>query len=387
MSRDRRASDLAAARLQALSLLSVLTISSAGLAWRPPNLFHLAAGALLPGVCVILGGLLAQALSGVGAAGLRRRARLLATLFVPVPILLAAMLPWGTPAVGPQVALGLVLVQLLLLLCAETLGLEMLAVWGAFVLAVVAAAGGAFTGAVALVAVLGLAAVFFALDDVSQKLASWPGTPTPPLGPILRDAVGLAAVPVAFLTVALPVALALSSTLGSGTAAEDRHLSMPSEEIQRAYEWLVLLVLFGTGGLVLAFRLLKGRGKDARPLVEREETHVEAEELLDDVDLDDPRYAAARGRVIRAYVRFVSRARAVGLRLEPSLTPREIEGRVRRPEEPLDRLTGLFMDARYGPNEPGPESVGEAEAASQALRSSLARRRSSRSVGARASDA
>jgi hypothetical protein len=57
------------------------------------------------------------------------------------------------------------------------------------------------------------------------------------------------------------------------------------------------------------------------------------------------------------------------------LTPREIEGRVRRPEEPLEVLTGLFMDARYGPDEPGDESVHRAEVASRTVIESLGRRR------------
>jgi hypothetical protein len=97
------------------------------------------------------------------------------------------------------------------------------------------------------------------------------------------------------------------------------------------------------------------------------ESHVEAEELIEAPPADDASYAAARGRVIRAYLRVLARARQAGFRLEPSLTPREIEGRVRRPETALAVLTGLFMDARYGPDEPGPEAVGRAEAASREI--------------------
>jgi hypothetical protein len=93
---------------------------------------------------------------------------------------------------------------------------------------------------------------------------------------------------------------------------------------------------------------------------------VEAEEALEPDSFEDARYAPARGRVIRAYLRFLSRAREAGFRIEPSLTPREIQDRVRRPEDPIDRLTGLFMDARYGPDEPAAEAVRSAEAASRA---------------------
>jgi hypothetical protein len=105
--------------------------------------------------------------------------------------------------------------------------------------------------------------------------------------------------------------------------------------------------------------------------VELAESHVEAEEALEPDSFDDARYAPARGRVIRAYLRFLSRAREAGFRLEPHLTPREIQDRVRRPEDPIERLTGLFMDARYGPDEPGAETVRSAEAASRTVCSLL----------------
>jgi hypothetical protein len=36
---------------------------------------------------------------------------------------------------------------------------------------------------------------------------------------------------------------------------------------------------------------------------------------------------------------------------------------VRQPQDPLRVLTGLFMDARYGPDEPAREAVLRAEAA------------------------
>jgi hypothetical protein len=101
------------------------------------------------------------------------------------------------------------------------------------------------------------------------------------------------------------------------------------------------------------------------------ESHVEAEELIEAPPADDARYAPARGQVIRAYLRVLACARRAGFRLERSLTPREIQARVRRPERELAVLTGLFMDARYGPGEPGPEAVVQAEAVSRVICSSL----------------
>jgi hypothetical protein len=374
VSQDPRASGVAAARIVTLYVLSFLAISSAQLAWRP-RVAGLVASAVLTGLAVFLGGVLAEALSGVASAGVRRRARLLAVLFVPVASLLAAIVPWGVPVLGVQVAIGLALLQLVILLVAQTLGLEGLVLWGAFSLTLTAAAGGALVGGVAFVSLLALSGVFFAVDQVDTKLVRWPGAPAPPLARVLTDAFRLFAPPVVLLGIALPLLgmLPWVTSPDTSTAAGGGVVSTP--EVQQAYRWLIVLALVGAASLVLAFRLLKGRGKDARPLIEMEETHVEAEEVLEAPERDDPRYAAARGRVIRAYVRFLTRARRGGLRLEPFLTPREIEGRVRRPEEPLEVLTGLFMDARYGPDEPGDESAHRAEAASRTVIESLRRRR------------
>jgi hypothetical protein len=118
-------------------------------------------------------------------------------------------------------------------------------------------------------------------------------------------------------------------------------------------------------------RWLRGRGEEAPPLVELVEGRVEAEELLEPFALEEARYDPARGRIIRAYLRFLSRARETGFRLGRHLTPREIQDRVGGPEEGLDTLTRLFMDARYGPHEPGSEAVRSAEAASRTVCSRL----------------
>ena len=90
--------------------------------------------------------------------------------------------------------------------------------------------------------------------------------------------------------------------------------------------------------------------------------------------LDDSRYGASRGRVIRAYLTFLSRARDAGYEIAAHLTPGEIELRVRQPEGPLAELTGVFLDARYGPDEPSAEAVRIAESSTRTLTAFLARR-------------
>jgi hypothetical protein len=198
------------------------------------------------------------------------------------------------------------------------------------------------------------------------RLAAWPGTPAPALGGVLGDALRAVAAPALLLAAAL---LFLPAPSPLSLAGGGRAVLAP--EVRRAYQWLTLVALAGGATVTLLVRWLRGGEGEAPPLVELAESHVEAEEALEPDSFDDARYAPARGRVIRAYLRFLSRAREAGFRLEPHLTPREIQDRVRRPEDPIGRLTGLFMDARYGPDEPGAEAVRSAEEASRTVCSQL----------------
>jgi hypothetical protein len=220
-----------------------------------------------------------------------------------------------------------------------------------------------------------LASIFFSFDYVTRRLLAWPSVPAPALGRVLTSALRALAVPVLLLATALAFLPPLSLeglAGGSGPAF--------AGEVQRAYRWLALLAVLGGGATLVVMRWLRGGGGDESPaLVELPESHVLAEEILEPPAPHDPRYAPARGRVIRAYLRFLAHAGEAGLRLERTLTPREIQDRVHQPQDPLRALTGLFMDARYGPDEPAPEAVLRAEAASRDVCSSLrARPRASR---------
>lgn len=353
---------LAAARMVALYLLSLLAAAGADLAWRPPDLLRLAAHAATLGFAVGLGSLLPDALSSVGAGVLRARIRLLVLLFLPLPGLLGLAVAVAAPRLAGQVVSALVLLQAAVLLVGEALALEILALWGALVLTLVGALAGGLPGLVGFTGFLALAAAFLGLDHVSRRLAGWPGVPAPPLRLVLADALRVVAAPVLVLALALLLLPAPPrAALGDGRTV------VLAPEVRRAYEWLVLVALAGGGAVTLLVRWLRGGGSEAPTLVEPAESRVEAEELLDIDAFDEARYGAARGRVIRAYLQFLHRAREAGVRLERHLTPREIERRVRRPEDPLSLLTGLFMDARYGPDEPRAEAVRSAEAASHAV--------------------
>lgn len=358
---------LAAARLLALYLLSLVAMAGADLAWRPPSLGRLTGHALALGLAVLLGGFVSDASSAFGAAGPRRRARLIAILCLPLPGLFGLVTALAAPVLAAKAVASLALLQVAVLLVAEALSLELVALWGALVLTILAAAGGGLPAVVSLPGFLLLASIFFSLDHVTSRLHAWPNVPAPAPGRVLKGALRAVAVPVFLLGTALVLLPSPSLEVlagGRGPAF--------AGEVQRAYRWLVLLAVLGGGATLVVMRWLRGGGGDeSLALVELPESHVLAEEILDPPTPDDPRYAPARGRVIRAYLRFLARAGQAGLRLERTLTPREIQDRVRQPEEPLRALTGLFMDARYGPDEPSPHAVLRAEAASRDVCSSL----------------
>jgi hypothetical protein len=361
---DREA--LASGRVSALYLVSLLATASAEVAWRGARPLHLAVHAVGLGVALLLGALLAEALSAVGTAALRRRARLIAYLLVPLPTVFVLAVAWSAPLLAGEAASALALLQVALLLLSEAFGLELLALWGALVLSLVAAAVGGPPAVIGLAGFLALAGLFFSLDHTLKRLAPWPQAPAPALGLVLGDALRALAVPVILLVIALAVLPNPAPAVQGGAGP-----TVTAPELARAYRWLILVALVGTGSLVLVFRWLRGRRADAPPLVEMPEMHVEAEEILDAPSAEDVRYAAARGQVIRAYLRVLTHAREAGFRLERCLTPREIEGRLRRPETALGVLTALFMDARYGPDDPGPDEIVRAEEAARDICSTL----------------
>jgi len=361
VSASRATAQLHAARLLALYLLSLVAAASGDLAWRPPSLARLTGYAVALAAAVLLSGFLADLISPLAAAGPRRRLRLIALLALPLPSVVALLAATAVPALAPSAVASLAVLQAGVLLACEALALEIVALWGALVLTLLAAAGGGLPALVSLPGFLLLAGLFFGLDHAARRLQPWPGATPPPLGGVVRDALGELALPVLLLGAAL--ALLPSSSFsgvsgGSGPAFEG--------EVRQAYRWLVLLAIVGGGTTLVVMRWLRGGGGDESPaLVELPESHVLAEEPLEPPAADDPRYAPLRGRVIRAYLRFLARAGEAGLRLERHMTPREIQATVRQRDEGLGALTGHFMDARYGPDEPSLEVVLQAEAASR----------------------
>lgn len=360
---------LRAARQVALYLLSLLAVASAEIAWLGARPLRLLAHAAALGFTLLLGDFLADALSGLGAAGWRKRARLLALVAFGWLGFLALMAGVADPVLAARAAEACALLQAAALLLAEVLGLHLAALGTALVLVILAGLAGGAPAAVAITGFLATVSFFLAFDHALRKLQSRPTSEARLVGTTARGAARMMA-PVALVLTIVFVAAPPTRSTPSGIG-DARPVAV--EQVRRAYLWLFLLAL-GGGGVVLGLARLFRGGESGAVLLEDLETRVEAEELLDTPPLDESRYGAARGRVIRAYLTFLSRARDAGYEIAAHLTPGEIQLRVRQPEAPLAELTEVFLNARYGPDEPSTEDVRIAERTTRDLSTFLARR-------------
>jgi hypothetical protein len=374
---------LALARDLSLYLLSLLALASAGIAWSRATPLLLVGYVVALAGALVLGQLLADALSGVGAAGWRKRARLFALSGFVLTAFVTLLGSLASPDFAAQATDTYAFLQPLALLLGEFLGLQVAALVGALVLVVLAGFAGGATAEVAVTGFVGLLAFFLTFDHGVRRLLARPAHAPHLLLAVARDAARTAG-PV---LLGLAVFFWLFPPAPSADLFEAGRQRLPTpQEARRAYEWLALLGLAG-GALVFGLRrLFRGGGDAAAPLVESVETQVESEEILDPPLPLDPRYGAARGRVIRAYVRLVARARAAGLDIATYLTPREIERHFRAQTAALPLLTAIFMNARYGPDEPTSDDVRTAEHAAQEVGAGLVPRkgrRAQRSLRAR----
>ena len=360
---------LRAARQLALYLLSLLAVASAEIAWHGARPLRLLAHAAALGVTLLLGDLLADALSGLAAAGWRKRARLVALVGFAWLGFLALMAAVADPLLAARAAEACALLQSAALLLAEVLGLHIAALWTALVLVILAGLAGGAPAAVAVTGFLATIGFYLAFDHALRKLQSRATSEVRLLGTIARGAARMVA-PVAIVLTLVFVAAPPTRSAPSGIG-DARPVAV--EQVRRAYLWLFLLALGGGAAVLGLARLFRGSESGA-VILEDLETQVESEELLEKPPLDESRYGAARGRVIRAYLTFLSQARDAGYEIAAHLTPGEIEHRVGQPEAPLAELTGVFLDARYGPDEPSTEAIRIAERSSRALGAFLARR-------------
>lgn len=356
------AAPLLAARDVTLYLLSLLAVACARIAWLPIGAAALFSQALLLALAACFGKLLAEAAAGVWTSASRRRTRVLflAGYGALACVALAAALGGGEIVAREAQAFGLLHSALLLL--APLVGLDEVVFANALLLVVLTSLRGGTPAAVSTTGFVGLAGFFLAFDHAARKLQEWPRARGRLFAPVVRDA-GRLLLPVVgclgvFFSLAPPTPY-VRAAVGQGQEAP--------RASGEAYRWLALLALGGGSLIFVLGRLLRSRGGDEAPLLELVDSHQVLEEPLHPPPPDEGVYGTPQARVIRAYVRFLTRAREAGLKLPRHQTPREIEGRVREPGQPLALLTGLFMDARYGSSQPTAEDVRDAERAAHTL--------------------
>lgn len=361
---------LLATRRLLLYLPTLLAMESAQIAWGRPGPARLLGDASALALTLVLGEAVADALSGAGAASWRRRARLGAFALYSILALgaLTAATAGGELAGRASRALGLL--QLMLFLVGEFLGLRPIVLANLLLLATLAAMAGGLSAAVAVLGTVALLPFFLTYDRLASGLSA--ATAARAVPSVARAAVRETARLVAPLTFLLAGALWWAPPAPLSSSASVGGTPLPSET-RAAYRFLILLALLG-GGLVMGVaRLLRGGGEAAPVLVENPETLVVAEEDLEPERRDDARYGPGRGRVILAYLRFLARAKELGHEIGAALTPREIERRLPAPGPALARLTTAFMEARYGPEEPSADGIKSAESASRELQATVRR--------------
>ena len=356
----------------ALYLLSVVTAMAALVAWPMRSSPATALLVAAAGAAGLVAGEAAATAASEAQRTWRARGRLLSGIayaaLVALAVLIASAVP--EPALLAREALLFAALQPILLVVAGALADVRLALANALALVVLAAVRGGPAAAVAVVAALVSIATFLLADNSVRMLGAYAARRGPAPRVVLRDG----------LAVVAPVAAGLVVLLWMAPPrpwAGVRWTSGPPDALPpRLYVVLFLAALLGAGAVGLAAQLLRRRQRKPPP----------TEDLVDVVVIEDeplpypaPSRGAAipgsRGDVVRAYLAFLRVAARRGRPRRGSATPLEYAASLGRVAG-LPLLTTLFMDARYGAEDPPLESVAAAEKASaQAVRDLAARGR------------
>ena len=368
---DDPAASFALLRALALYLLSVSTALAALLAW-PWRASLATALSLVPASAVLL---VAGELAGPAAADAQRiwraRGRLLfaiaySALFA-IAVFVASAVP--EPAVFGRQAVVFAALQAALLLLAGAMADVRLALVNSLVLVGLASLRGGGIAAAAAVAAFTLVALFLLADNAFRILGAYAARRGPAPEVVLREGLALI-LPIAGLLIAW---LAIAPPRPwSGV----RWTSGPPADLPRKVYALIFFVsLIGAGAVGLAVQFLRRRRQRTLP---PSEDAVEVLAVEDEVlpEAGPKRRAilpGARGAVVRAYLAFLEAAAQAGRPRRADVTPLEYAAALGRIAG-LPQLTELFMDARYGPDDPPPASVRAAEmAAREAVRDAAVR--------------
>ena len=364
-------SPILAARSVALYALSLHAAASALLAWTAGDMRTLGLAAVALALALIIG----ESLGGTVDAGLEGTSRLRLRVTVAaaygglVILALTAAVGTGEARLLGQEALLFTVLQAAFLLLVDLGRTHLGPVANALVLVVLASLRGGVVASAAVTGGLALLGFFLALDHAARVLQAYPAGHARLLGGTLRRAAVSLAPVVLGLTVlfVLSPPAPLARVRFPAAAAGQR-----DEEVAAAYQRLIVLALAGSGLVFGVVRLLR-RDRGARsPLEEAMPLEHGAEEALPEVPpLAQRDYRGRRGRIVRAYVDVLARAREAGFRSRPSQTPRDIAALLPAPAAPLAAITDLFVGARYGPDEPSEEQAVAAERAGRAVAAGL----------------
>jgi hypothetical protein len=363
---------LLAARSVALYAFSLLAVAGALLAWAPGEAGLLAFAAAGLAAALVIG----EAAGGIFDAGVERTGRLRLRVTTGaaygglVVLALTAAVGSGDPRVLRNVAVLFTLLQAALLLLVDLGRTHVAPVANALLLVVVAALHGGTIAAVSVTGALALLGAFLALDHAARVLQAYPRSRGALLGPTL----GRAAATLAPVVLGLSLVFVLFPAPPYSRVRFTIANRAQDEEVAAAYRRLVALALVGSALVFGVVRLLRrDRGK-AAPLEETLAVERGVEEPLPETTPSVRReYRGRRGRIVRAYVDVLGRARSSGFRARPSQTPLDLAALLPVPAGPLATLTGLFVGARYGPDEPSEEQAVAAEHAAREVAAALRR--------------
>ena len=366
---------LLAARSVALYALSLHAVASGLLAWRAGDAGLLVLSAAGLAAALIAGELLGGVVD-IGMEGTSRlRFRVIAGAAYGGFVVFALTLAVGSGnsrVLAMEATLFSVFQGAFLLLV--DLGRTRLGpIANALVLVVLASLRGGVVAAAAVTGGLTLLGFFLALDHAARVLQAYPAGRADLLGPTLRRAAAALAPIVVVLVlffILLPPPPYARLRFATGARGPG------DEEVAAAYRRLVALALTGSAVVFGVVRLLRRDRGERAPLEELLAVERGSEEPLAEAAPPTRRgYHGRRGRIVRAYVDVLARAREAGFRWRPSHTARDIATQLPAPAAPLAALTDLFVVARYGPDEPSEEQARAAERAGQAIAAGLAAER------------
>lgn len=365
---------LVAARSVGLYALSLHAVASAILGWTAGDALMLVvwAGGLALALIVgeSLGGIVGAGMEG--ASRLRFRVTAGAAYTGLVVLALTVAVGSGDARLLGQEAMLFSALQAVFLLVVDFGRTHLAPIANALVLVVLASMRGGFVAAAGVTGGLALLALFLAFDHAVRVLQAYPAGRSDLLGPTLRRATASVA-PIVLALAAFFILLPPPSyaRIRFGSAARGPR----DAEVAAAYRRLSVLALAGSAVVFGVVRLLRrGRG-DRPPLEEALAVERGAEEALPEEAAQVRReYRGRRGRIVRAYVGVLARAREAGFRSRLSHTPRDIAALLPAPAGPLAALTELFVGARYGPEEPSEAQALAAERAAQAVVAALRRK-------------